>query len=570
MRICLITLAKDEDKHVKEFLNHYFNVVGIDHVFWIDNNTSPLKPIIIDDERVTVIRRNDVNMLDGKKHPQEYQNDLINDVIKNCVYGQYDWCLYVDVDELLELSGNCNIHNYVKYLPKDVDYTPIHWVVHGNNYYVYDSELPYTTMRANFGWDENWIECDEYKPLFKVYENSEINMFHSRENHAHEKDKFVIGFNKCLIDWGTKLHHYRLQTIESYIKHKINNGWYKYHGENKRVDWIKGIFNSSQFYDSNPKLSHTQYNDVIKLLDDNGIQLSREDDEYLSKLCMNNLKVCALTIARNEDEHVEEYLNHYFDEIGVDHVFWIDNNTSPLKPVTITDERVTVIRKNNESWDDGKKDPLDHQNEMLTSVLREHVYGNYDWCIYADVDELLDLNKENIHDYITKLPANVDFVPVRWVLHSNNYYIYDTELPYKTMKENYGWDTNFIEWKEYKALFKVHKDSYIDIHFPYNERVVHRFIGNHTCIYFDDNIRIHHYRLQSLEHYIRHKVVNGMYGFTNKPRYVTGLFDSGQFKCAYPKFKCNQYNDVMKLLKKYNIDLSERDDRYLKKSFNVK
>lgn len=280
-----------------------------------------------------------------------------------------------------------------------------------------------------------------------------------------------------------------------------------------------------------------------------------------------SFKVCVLTIARYEYEHIEEFCNHYFNEIGVDHIFWIDNNTPPLQPVEINDERVTVIRKNDVNWCDGRKPCLDYQNECLNSSLKEYVYGNYDWCIYVDVDELLDLNGVNIHRYINSLPFGVDFVPVQWVVHGNNYYIFDSELPFKTMRENYGWTTNWVGSNESKAIFKVYKNSYIDIYYPYNRKVVRRFIKNHKKIFFDDRIRVHHYRIQSIEHYIRHKILNGIYGSKSKPRFVTGFFDSSQFKKSNPKMKFRQYDDLMTLLRKYNIHLSQRDDIFLKKVF---
>ena len=567
MRICTLTLAKNEDEHIEEFLDHYFNVVGVDHIFWIDNNTPPLQPVEIDDNRVTIIRRNDVYMLDGKKKPQEYQNEVINDVIKNNIYGHYDWCMYVDVDELLEVSGGGEIHDYVNGLPEGVDYVPLRWIVHGNNYYIYDSELPYKTMRENYGWDNNYVDNNEYKPFFKVYENSAIDMYHC-VNEGIYRD-FLDGFNQIHIDWDIKIHHYRLQSIEHYIRHKIINGWYKYSGDTKKEHWISGLFSSLQFYDSNPKILYTQYPKVLQLLKEYNISISQDDINYLEKLCNPNLKVCVLTCAKNEDEHIEEFVDHYLNEIHVDHIFWIDNNTPPLKPVEINNEHVTIIRKNDVNWDDGKKNPLDHQNELLTGVLRETIYNNYDWCVYVDVDELLDLNGEDVHNYINRLPPEVDFVPVRWVLHSNNYYIYDSELPYNTMKENYGWDDNYITWREFKAIFKVHENSYIDIYYPYNKKVVDKFIGNHEKIWFDESIRVHHYRLQTLEHYIRHKVKNGLYGMKNTPTYVTGLFNSAQFKNSYPKLKHNQYDQLMGLLKAYNIELSESDDTYLKKCFKI-
>ena len=279
------------------------------------------------------------------------------------------------------------------------------------------------------------------------------------------------------------------------------------------------------------------------------------------------MKVCVITIARHEDEHIEEFCDHYFNVIGVDHIVWVDNNNPPLKPVVINDKRVTVVRKNHLDFGDGKKRPLDYQNECLNDALKKHVYKKFDCCIYTDVDELLDLNGVKIKKYISKLPEGFDYVAVRWVMQSNNYYIWDNDLPTKTMKGDYGWDTNHVPHEEYKAFFKVHKNSYIDIWYPYSRRTLPKFIRGHQRLIIDPNIRVHHYRVQCIEHYIRHKVKNGWYGRKIKPEFIKGLFNSAQFRNSNVKLKLSQYDDLMLLLKKYKIKLSKFDQDYLNRVF---
>lgn len=284
------------------------------------------------------------------------------------------------------------------------------------------------------------------------------------------------------------------------------------------------------------------------------------------------MKVCLITCAKNEDEHIEEFLDHYFNIIKIDHIFWIDNNTKPLKPVVINDNRVTVIDKTNVNFDViGDKTPLNMLMEVINETYQNYIVGNYDWCCYFDPDELLELNHNDIHTYL-KNKSLINIILVKWVLHGNNNYIWESELPSNKMKINYGFHDNQSEMRvEYKPIFKVNKD-YIFDHFFYNEKkIIYHKDYKKLNIYIDNNIKLHHYRLQCIETYIKHKIINGFYGQVNRESWCSNLFDASQFYESNPIITADKFAEFKKVIVKYEIDkiMTENDKEYLFKNYKI-
>ena len=107
-KTCLCTIGKLENLYVKEFVLHYVKY-GVNKIFIYDNNKK-------DDERFeTVI--NDfikkglvtvINIRDKEKHQYKAMQDCLN---KN--YKEYDWLIFIDMDEFIYLKKYKNINNYL-------------------------------------------------------------------------------------------------------------------------------------------------------------------------------------------------------------------------------------------------------------------------------------------------------------------------------------------------------------------------------------------------------------------------------------------------------------------------
>ncbi len=108
IKVCLCTLGKKENRYIKEFVNHY-KKYGIDKIFLYDNNN-------INDERFEDIiydylEENFVEIIDyrGKIAPQFH-------IFTHCYnnnYKKYDWLIFYDIDEYINLKNYTNIKNFL-------------------------------------------------------------------------------------------------------------------------------------------------------------------------------------------------------------------------------------------------------------------------------------------------------------------------------------------------------------------------------------------------------------------------------------------------------------------------
>ena len=109
-RVCICTLAKNENRYIKEFLNHY-KELGVDKVFLHDNNDIGNKNESFENEIPEFIKDDFVEIINyrGKEHPQFkiytkcYQNN----------YKKYDWLIFFDIDEFIHLENYSNIKDFL-------------------------------------------------------------------------------------------------------------------------------------------------------------------------------------------------------------------------------------------------------------------------------------------------------------------------------------------------------------------------------------------------------------------------------------------------------------------------
>jgi hypothetical protein len=103
-------LAKNENRYIKEFLNHY-KELGVDKVFLHDNNDIGNKNESFENEIPEFIKDDFVEIINyrGKVHPQFkiytkcYQNN----------YKKYDWLIFFDIDEFIHLENYSNIKDFL-------------------------------------------------------------------------------------------------------------------------------------------------------------------------------------------------------------------------------------------------------------------------------------------------------------------------------------------------------------------------------------------------------------------------------------------------------------------------
>lgn len=126
---------------------------------------------------------------------------------------------------------------------------------------------------------------------------------------------------------------------------------------------------------------------------------------------MSNIKTLLCTIVKNEENYLDEFINHY-KELGFTNVILYDNND--IKNVFYDDEFVKIdysfINKKNCQFDCYTKCYNDYKNE-------------YNWIAFFDADEFLMLNDKysNINDYLSDTKFDeFDSIKINWKCYGDN------------------------------------------------------------------------------------------------------------------------------------------------------
>jgi hypothetical protein len=134
MKVCVCTSGKNENKHIKEFVE-YYQKYGVDKIFLYDNNNSDgekYKEVINDN-----IRSGFVEILDWRGKPND-QLSMMNDCYQKN-YGKYSWLIFSNIDEFIHFKNNNNIKYFLgqeKFSTcKKID---LNWALHTDKFLIHD------------------------------------------------------------------------------------------------------------------------------------------------------------------------------------------------------------------------------------------------------------------------------------------------------------------------------------------------------------------------------------------------------------------------------------------------
>lgn len=231
IKICLCAIAKNENKYLREFVEHY-KKIGYNKIFLYDNNDifgekfeEVIKDYIIN-EFVKVIYFKDIN---SKKIPQI-------EAYKDCYKKNskvYDWLSFFDIDEYVELNKK---YKTMKEFLKDKKIAhcqniKLNWL------YYYDSNLLYyenkpLQKRLKIFENDNPVNI-HIKSTVKG--NLSINYWENAKNpHSSSMNittcsssgkiiKYDSPFNKPPDFTNAKLRHYHYKSFQEYCL-KIKKG----------------------------------------------------------------------------------------------------------------------------------------------------------------------------------------------------------------------------------------------------------------------------------------------------------------------------------------------------------
>ena len=188
LKILICTIAKQENKYINEFVDHY-RKMKIKTIIIYDNND-------INGEKFDDILKNDINNhfikiinIRGIKHPQIM---VINDCYQK--YNKsYDWIAFYDIDEFLYINHFHNLNTFLSLSKfKKCQSILINWKYYGDNDKLYYEPKP---LKQRF------IKA---VPEIKIKSNKYLNS---------AAKTIIRGGLKTIINWGLFPH---------YIKNVIN------------------------------------------------------------------------------------------------------------------------------------------------------------------------------------------------------------------------------------------------------------------------------------------------------------------------------------------------------------
>ena len=129
VKICLCTIGKEENRYIKEYIEHY-RKYGVDKIFLYDNNNvdgekfEEIIPEFIKKKYVEIINIRGKKAVQLKSFNHCYQKHLT----------KYNWFIFYDIDEFIFLRGIENLKYYLSQSKfNKCQVIQLNWVMHGDN-----------------------------------------------------------------------------------------------------------------------------------------------------------------------------------------------------------------------------------------------------------------------------------------------------------------------------------------------------------------------------------------------------------------------------------------------------
>lgn len=259
MKICIVCVAKNENKYINEWIDHHLNI-GIDHIYVCDNNDRNGESVkdVINNKKVTILNYKNINDIQPKAYTE-------------CFFlyrKQYDWIIFIDIDEFIMLDDKYN--NIKEFLNESmfdkVDIIRLHWKLYSgkteknNTYNVVERFLEpidhsencfaKSIIRSTIQWtggqiyghgyfqNENLIVVNSVGERVSnkwsvagspVYKNAWINHYPTKTIDEFINQKYFRG--------GPNNNPRRYSTLDYFFKYNENRPEIRQYGENK----IKGM-----------------------------------------------------------------------------------------------------------------------------------------------------------------------------------------------------------------------------------------------------------------------------------------------------------------------------------------
>lgn len=304
MKVAIVAIARLENDYINEWIGHHLKI-GVNHIYIYDNSSyeeEKLSGIVYSKflNRVTIIPAYNKTQYQMLAYKDAYYKYGVN----------YDYLIYIDIDEFIMLQKDSNIKEFISRFPNDCECYRMNWEIYGDNgiinrdtsrSIVGDFTKPVKTNRNNT--TKSIVKCglehiDFISVHYPIRDNGKQSnlktYFGNMKDITNELpiDKKSLNIGKC--DYSlVKLNHYITKSLGEFICQKmrrpdaawnyerdIDNDFFRYNEKTpEKVKFYEDSQNILKYYYWSPKKS--------KGFENAG--------DYYNKILMNKLYHCVCT-----------------------------------------------------------------------------------------------------------------------------------------------------------------------------------------------------------------------------------------------------------------------------------
>lgn len=226
MKVCIICIARNEDKYIGEWINYHLSI-GIDKIFICNNDDDQEILAKYNCDKVQVIDYQGVESVQNIAYTAEFKR----------IRDDYDWVVFIDVDEFIVLENYQNIKEFLNLDRfKDCDSIKMNWKIFSDNELIDVVDDDYSVMKRfteSIDHEENHFQKAIIRGNVDIG-NSQIcghgyyygdcnylsvNVLGERVNNHH-----VGCYNFPIIHRECWVNHYPTKSIGEYIRQKYFRG----------------------------------------------------------------------------------------------------------------------------------------------------------------------------------------------------------------------------------------------------------------------------------------------------------------------------------------------------------
>lgn len=258
MKVCLLAIAKNEDKYIDEWVNYHLSL-GFDDIYILDNNDVG-NELNIKKKHLFIIPYNGISFRDpGEGYPNKQmdikQGEAYNYALKSIKKKGYTHLMVLDIDEFLELKDCDNVKDFIhKYMElSDKPICGIVWEVYDDNDIIYEKDCKesvietYTRIQTKmepYVYNKNQVSY--VKSLIELHKDTYYKSPHFPDGYIENN----ISPNIAVV------RHYRTKCLETFIRNKIIKN------KSNLYDFGKNVF---KFYFSINKINTEKIKAFIKI-----------------------------------------------------------------------------------------------------------------------------------------------------------------------------------------------------------------------------------------------------------------------------------------------------------------